>query len=249
MGGTDYKNPAMIPKIIHYCWFGRGEMPQSLKEYIASWHKYMPDWEYKMWNEDNFDINYNDYSREAYQAGKYAFVSDVARLYALKQEGGLYLDTDVEVVRSFDDLLHHSAFAGFEGSKALPIGTCVMASEANGRWINELLESYNGRHFLQSDGKMDLTTNVQHITRLMALGGLRQDGSEQDYKDCHIFPVEYFSPRHTTGEFIRTGNTYSDHKGLSSWNASGISWKGRLLNLLGTKSRVTLIKLKRKLLG
>lgn len=114
----------MIPKIIHYCWFGRGEMPQLAKECIASWHKYMPDWEYKLWNEDNFDVNCTAYSREAYEAKKYAFVSVYVRLWVLCNEGGLYLDTDVEVFKPFDDLLCHRTFAGFEGSKYIPVCKC-----------------------------------------------------------------------------------------------------------------------------
>ena len=104
-------------------------MPQAAKDCIATWHKYMPDWEYKLWNEDNFDVHCNAYCSEAYKAGKYAFVSDVARLVALRDEGGLYLDTDVEVFRSFEPLLHHHAFAGFEGCKRVLVATCVLGSE------------------------------------------------------------------------------------------------------------------------
>ena len=114
----------MIPKIIHYCWFGRGEMPQLAKDCIASWQKYMPDWEYRLWTEDNFDVNQIPYTKEAYDAKKYAFVSDYVRLWVLCNEGGLYLDTDVEVFKPFDDLLCHRTFAGFEGSKYIPVCTC-----------------------------------------------------------------------------------------------------------------------------
>ena len=239
----------MIPKKIHYCWFGRGEMPQLAKDCISTWHKYMPDWEYKLWNEDNFNINYNDYTREAYGAKKYAFVSDVARLYALVKEGGLYLDTDVEAVRPFNDLLKYNAFLGFEGSKYSPVGTCVMASVANSCWASEMLRAYDGRHFVKPDGTFDDTTNVQFITQLMVNNGFKQDGKEQEYKDVHVFPVDYFCPRHTTGEYIITANTYSDHKGIGSWTNQNRRWKDRLLSLFCKKHRVRLIKLKRKLLG
>lgn len=239
----------MIPKVIHYCWFGRGEMPQLAKDCIASWHKYMPDWEYKLWNEDNFDINYNDYTQEAYAAGMYAFVSDVARLYALKEIGGIYLDVDFEVIKPFDELLLHKAFAGFEGSKHTPVMMGVCASEPNGLWVNEMLEAYSHRHFIKTDGSFDLTTNVQFITGLMIKNGFRANGQEQDYKDCHIFPVDYFSPRKTTGERIVTHNTCCEHKGLNSWGEKTQNWKGHLLDRFQPKHRIALIKLKRLLFG
>lgn len=239
----------MIPKTIHYCWFGRGEMPQLALDCIASWHKYMPDWEYKLWNEDNFDINSNDYCREAYQAKKYAFVTDYVRLVALEKEGGLYLDTDVEVFKSFEPLLQFHAFAGFEGSKHQPIGTCVMASEPHGVWVTEQLRDYDARHFIQGDGRFDLTTNVNYISSRMRQQGFLQNGEEQDYKDLHIFPVDYFSPRHTTGEYIRTEHTYSEHKCFASWTDSKGGWKNRLRHLIGQHNMTRLIKLKRKLLG
>ncbi len=236
----------MIPRKIHYCWFGRGEMPQEALECIESWHKHMPDWEYKLWNEENFDVEALPYTREAYTAGKMAFVSDVARLKALHNEGGVYLDTDVEVFRSLEPLLQWPAFAGFEGSKHKPVGTCVMASKADGQWITEMLNAYHDRHFIKPDGTTDITTNVQFITSIMTQNGFRQDGTEQDYLDLHIFPVDYFSPRHTTGEYIFTENTYCEHKGLGSWSSSSKGWKNRVLSLVGQKNMIRLIKLKRR---
>ena len=222
-------------------------MPQLAKECIASWHQYMPDWDYKLWNESNFNVNSTPYTKEAYSAGKLAFVSDYVRLKALKEEGGVYLDTDVEVFKTLDPLLCNKAFAGFEGSKHKPMGTCVMASEAQGEWVTEMLEAYRNRHFIQADGTLDLTTNVQFITARMAANGFRQDGTEQDYKDLHVFPVDYFSPRHTTGEYIRTENTYCEHKGLASWGEHRRGWKGLVLSFVGQKNMTRLIKLKRRL--
>ena len=239
----------MIPKIIHYCWFGHGEMPQLVKDCIASWHKHMPDWDYKLWNEEAFDVSRNAYAKEAYEAGKYAFVSDYVRLLVLKTEGGVYLDTDVEVFKPLDDLLDWKAFAGFEGSKHQPMGTCVLASEPHGEWITEMFQAYNDRHFVKPDGSMDMRTNVQFITSIMAANGFRQDGTEQDYRDLHVFPVDYFSPRHTTGEYLRTENTYCEHKGLASWGEQRKGWKYIVLRLFGQRSRSGLIKLKRKLFG
>ena len=253
----------MIPKKIHYCWFapqGRGpqhapqdrgpqhghdEMPQLALDCIASWHEYMPDWEYKLWNEENFDVNSTPYTAEAYAAGKYAFVSDYVRLWALEREGGLYMDVDFEAYKSFENLLGHSAFAGFEGSKHLPVMMGVCASEPHGQWVKEMLSVYDGVHFLNPDGTPDLTTNVQRLTAVMAANGLRQDGTEQVYKDLHIFPVDYFCPRQTTGEYFRTGNTYCEHNGLNSWNENQNDWRNTLLHIIGQKNMTRLIKLKR----
>ena len=145
----------MIPKTIHYCWFGRGEMPQLAKDCIASWHRHMPDWNYKLWNEDNFDVNSTPYTKEAYEAGKMAFVSDYVRLWALEREGGVYMDVDFEVYKPFDNLLHHHAFAGIEGSKHNPVMMGVCASEAHGEWVTEMLHQYTGLHFLPSAAEFD----------------------------------------------------------------------------------------------
>lgn len=237
----------MIPKTIHYCWFGEKMLPQLALDCIASWHKHMPEWEFKLWNEENFDVNSTPYTKEAYDAGKMAFVSDYVRLWALEKEGGLYMDVDFEVYKPFDDLLEYHAFAGIEGSKRQPVMVGVCASEPHGLWVTEMLEAYSDRHFLKADGTPDLTTNVQFITALMVANGFRQDGTEQDYKDLHVFPVDHFSPRHTTGEYIRTENTYCEHKGLGSWSENKKGWKGAVLKLVGQKNMTRLIKLKRRI--
>ena len=239
----------MIPKIIHYCWFGQGEMPELAQKCIASWHRYMPDWEYKLWNEDIFDVNSVPYTKEAYEAKKYAFVSDYVRLWALYNEGGLYLDVDFEVFKPFDNLMGWNAFAGYEGSKHSPVMMGVVASCPNGIWVKEMLDCYRNRHFVLNDGILDLRTNVQFINAIMRERGFVQNGKEQDYKDLHIFPVDYFCPRQTTGEYLRTENTYCDHLGLGSWSEKDSGWKAKLGNLVGQKNMTRIIKLKRKLFG
>ena len=239
----------MIPKTIHYCWFGQGEMPELAKKCIASWHEYMPDWEYKLWNEDNFDVNQVPYTKEAYEARKFAFVSDYVRLWALCNEGGLYLDVDFVVYKPFDDLMHWDAFAGFEGSKHSPLMMGVVASQAHGLWVKEQLEHYRNRHFVDKNGACDMTTNVQFISAKMREKGFVQNGKEQDYLDLHVFPTEYFCPRQTTGEYLRTENTYCDHLGLGSWAESDEGWKARVGKLVGPENMTRLIKLKRKLFG
>lgn len=238
----------MIPKKIHYCWFGRGEIPDMAKKCIASWHEYMPDWEYKLWNEDNFDLRSVPYTQEAYEARKYAFVSDYVRLWALYNEGGLYLDVDFEVFKPFDELLGYQAFAGFEGSKHHPVMMGVCASEPQGEWVTEMLNAYQDRHFVLPDGALDMTTNVQFVNERMRQQGFEQNGKEQDYKDLHVFPVDYFCPRQTTGEYLRTDNTYCDHLGLGSWSGKG-GWKAWIGRVVGIGNMIRLIKLKRKLFG
>lgn len=239
----------MIPKIIHYCWFGRGPMPQLALDCIESWHKYMPDWEYKLWNEDNFDVNCNQYVREAYEARKFAFVSDFVRLVALRDFGGLYMDVDFLVKKPFDDLLSYKAFAGFEGSKRHPVMMGVIASEPNGEWVNEQLALYEDLHFVKEDGTFDLLPNTSRISNSIENKGFIPNGLEQDYKDLHIFPTDYFCPRQTTGEYFLSDNTYCDSIGISSWANSRTNLKSRILGLFGPKMKIRIIKIKRRLLG
>ncbi len=237
----------MIPKIIHYCWFGRGELPDLAKNCIESWHRYMPDWEYRLWNEDNFDVHATPYTQEAYEARKYAFVSDYVRLWALYKYGGLYMDTDVEVLKPLDDLMHLPAFTGYEGSKHSPPVTGTMASERKGEWVKEQLDYYSDRHFLMKDGTYDMTTNTQTISSIMMSNGFECNGQYQIYEDLHIFPVDYFCPRLTTGEVMITNNTYCDHHFVGSWDGTGNheNMKSKLLSLFGNKFKTRLIKLKR----
>jgi len=238
----------MIPKIIHYCWFGRGPMPELALKCIESWHKFMPEYEYKLWNEDNFNVNSTPYTKEAYEARKFAFVTDYVRLYALYNEGGIYMDTDVEVLKPFDDLLGLTAFTGYEGSKYQPPVTGIMASVANGIWVKEQLDYYsNDRHFVLPDGTFDATTNTVIITNIMKQNGFISDGKHKVYKDMDIFPVEYFCPLQTTGELLITQDTYCNHHFCGSWNDN--PKKKLWYSFIGQKNITRLIKLKRKLFG
>lgn len=222
-------------------------MPAEVHECIDSWKKHMPDWEYMLWNEDSFNVRSNNFAKEAYDAGKYAFVSDYARLHALKEYGGIYFDTDVKVFKSFAPLLDNKAFAGFEGSKHIPVGTCVLGSVKNGRWVTDLLDLYDTRHFIKPDGGYDTTTNVEMVTEKLITSGLKCDDNEQEVAGVHIYPTDFFSPRHTTGEYIVTDNTFSDHLGLCSWN--GPRRMPLLLRLVGQKNSIRIIKLKRLIFG
>ena len=166
----------MIPKIIHYCWFGRNPLPESAQKCIASWRKFFPGYEIKEWNEDNFDVNQIPYVSEAYAAGKYAFVSDYARFKILYDNGGLYFDTDVEVIRSFDDILDKGAFMGCELTPELSTGVNpgLGLGVAPGLGLYaELLDIYSELRFINPDGSQNLTTIVRYTTDLLVRKGLK----------------------------------------------------------------------------
>ena len=240
----------LIPKVIHYCWFGKGAMPDLVERCIASWHTHMPDWEYRLWTEDNFEINEApQYVREAYVAKKYAFVSDYVRLWVLEQYGGLYMDVDFEVYKPFDDLMEqYDAFAGYEGSKRNPVMMGVIAAKAHHPWIKGMMQTYESRVFLKEDSSLDMTPNTGYFLSWMQAQGFVADGVEKDWMGVHILPVECFCPGLTTGENLRCERTYCEHKGLHSWSGNG-GWKTKLLGLFGQKWKTRLIKIKRRILG
>lgn len=210
----------MIPKIIHYCWFGKGALPELVERCIASWHKFMPSWEFKAWTEENFDISAAPrYVQEAYAAKKYAFVSDYVRLWALEKEGGVYLDTDVEVLRSLDTLLNDTAFIGLEESLALLPGTCVMGCEAHCLWVKDMLSTYNAVRFVREDGSLDMTTNVQRLGARMQEGGLQKERKIQYLPQwgLRVYTHDYFSPITSTRVMRKTKNTYAIHRYAGTW--------------------------------
>lgn len=227
----------MIPKVVHYCWFGRGEMPELAKKCIASWKTFLPDYQIKEWNEDNFDINCNQYVKEAYESRKFAFVTDYVRLYAIYTEGGVYMDTDVEVLKTLDPFLHHHAFSGFETDGNVPTG--MMAGEKGSIWAKELLDMYDNRKFIMADGSFDMTTNTTVITKYMLGKGLVLNNRYQDLtKLCTMYPAEYFCPKdHRTGTIKCTSNTVCIHHFAGSWV------KGNRLNKLRHKFKLFLVRI------
>lgn len=225
----------MIPKIIHYCWFGRGKMPELALKCIESWKKTLPDYRLREWNEDTFDINSNTYVKEAYEMRKFAFVTDYVRLYALYTEGGIYMDTDVEVLKSLDCFLNLPAFSGFEDDTHIPTG--IMASEKGGKWVKWQLEYYNNRHFLLPDGTPDVKTNVAIIGKSMLDKGFAMNNSLQNFQNIiTIFPKDFFCPKsYIDGKIYVTDNTYVIHHFAGSWQTKSFKFKRKIYHLVGQK--------------
>lgn len=211
----------MIPKVIHYCWFGHNPLPKLSVQCIESWRKYLPDYEIKEWNEENFDVTMIPYIKEAYEAKKYAFVSDYARFWILYKYGGLYFDTDVEVIKSMDSIIAKGPFMGFENNDITSSGVAPglgLGAEKGMEIYKEIIEHYNGEHFLMNDGTMNLKTVVGRVTKIMQCHGLRNDNQFQTVAGINIYPYDYFCPiRITDGKLCLTENTVSIHHYAASW--------------------------------
>lgn len=214
----------MIPKIIHYCWFGPNEKPKSVKRYIESWKTILPDYEVKEWNESNFDIECCNYVKQAYAAKKFAFVSDYARLKALYEYGGVYLDTDVEVVQCltllFDNHRESDVILGFEEKDWVCTSTII--AQKNSQFILDFLSQYNVRSFVDNSGNLDMKTNVEVLTEILIKCGLEANNSNQEliYKNrkITIIPKEYLSPMDYINRIDnRNENTYTVHHFDISW--------------------------------
>jgi len=208
----------LIPKVIHYCWFGGNPKSKLIEKCIKSWKKYCPDYEIIEWNEENFDINFNQYTKEAYEAKKWAFVSDVARLWVLVEHGGVYMDTDCELVKPIDKFLAHEAFSGFESPEVVP--TAIMASKKGYPLFQEFLNEYEDKSFKMPDGTYNETPNVTYMTNTMTGYGLRLDDSEQTIKGFTLYPAEYFCPWGCpvlSKELRPSKNTYAIHHFNASW--------------------------------
>ena len=233
----------MIPKKIHYCWFGRGEMPELARKCIDSWKKYLPEYEIKEWNEDNFDINSYPYVREAYENRRFAFVTDVVRLHALYYEGGVYMDTDVEVLKPLDSLLGYDMVSGFESETQIPTG--LMASQSGMPFMLELLQDYNDAHFVTADGTIDLTTNVERITQHCLKYGVQLNNTLQTVNGFTFLPKDYLCPKsYEDGKIWITENTLTIHHFAGSWYTPMEKFKQKVAKLLGKRISLFLVRLK-----
>ena len=205
-----------MKKTIHYCWFGKNKMEDNVLSCINSWQKHFPNYQVKVWNENNFDIECCEYVKEAYQSKQYAFVSDYARLYVLYHEGGLYLDTDYEVLKNFEDLLNEELVLSFE--KEGKIQTCMIYAKKNNQLIKKIMEYYHTTHFLNYDGTFNTKTNVDIITDYLFELGLIEKDSYQQLENIKIYPTEYFCPfDFETGKLNMTSKTVGIHNFAGSW--------------------------------
>lgn len=205
-----------IPKIVHYCWFGGNKKPDIVEKCLNSWNEFLYDYKIIEWNEDNFDINSNDYVKQAYEAKKFAFVSDYVRVYALYNYGGIYFDTDVEVFKSFDDLLEHESLWGFEEKNY--IATSTIGAQKGNKLIGEFLELYRDKCFIKNDGSFDDFTNVAMVTDMLKNKGIKLDGTYQSIEGATIYSQTYFSPYdYINCRKIITEDTYCMHHFYKSW--------------------------------
>ncbi len=206
----------MIPKIIHYCWFGRGEKSKLMKKCIKSWKKYCPDYEIIEWNEDNFDVNSCLWTKQAYECKKWAFISDYVRLKVLYENGGIYMDTDVELRKPLDSLLNNDAFSGFERPDSVPCG--IIAAIKKQPIIEQFMSFYEELPFILEDGSLNALTNPRIFTNILLENGLLLNNEYQIVNGMAIYPRSYFYPIHYyTVQKNFTKHTHAIHHYEGTW--------------------------------
>ena len=232
------------PKIIHYCWFGNNSKPTSVLKYIENWKSVLPDYEIVEWNESNFDINVCDYTKQAYEQKKFAFVSDYARLFALFHQGGIYLDTDVEICKDPSDFIQDSDIT-FGMEKFNFVATSTMMTIPKTDFIKNFMQSYHEREFVLSDGSLDLTTNVENLTKRLIDIGLIQENQQQILKSngdtISVLKQEYLSPYDYVNLIDnRTTNTFTIHHFGNSWGGKKSKFnhfvKKQIVKVFGSNS-------------
>lgn len=211
----------MIPKIIHYCWFGGKKIPESAKKCMESWEKFCPDYEIKLWNEENFNMNENLFIKQAYENKKYAFVSDYARFKVLQEEGGIYLDTDVELLKPLDDLLNVKAFMGFEKIENKVTGVApglIIGVEPHASFITDMIELYNSIEYCNANHERTAKSVVEYMTNYLVDKGCKLNDEQQEIEGILIYPSKYFCPKdYESGKIMLSEETYSIHHYDSSW--------------------------------
>ena len=215
----------MIPKIIHYCWFGGNPLPEDVKKYIATWRKQCPDYEIKEWNESNFDVNTLRFTKQAYKLKKFAFVSDVARITALVKEGGIYLDTDVELIKSLDSFLDCHNFVGLETE--FKVSTAVIGAEKGSELFFSFLKTYYNNKCVRSTGRLNSTPNTILLTDFL-------NSIYPKYKPyLDIYGTDILCAKNVNdGSSMRTSNTVAIHHLAYTWKSNRLTIDQRLKNIL-----------------
>lgn len=234
-------------KTIHYCWFGKNPKPELILKCMKSWKKYCPDYEIIEWNEENFDINCCDYVREAYEAKKWAFVSDYCRFWVLYHHGGIYLDTDVELIKSLDNL--DRTFVGFETIKGVNSGL-VRGAEKGDMICRKMLESYHNDHFRNNDESLNLMTVCVRETNILCSLGMKLNNKIQKVEKTTIYPSDYFNPiNHRTSKLELTSNTVSIHHYAASWVDNKTKLKSKIYSTIYRLFGVNFVEKIKQLIG
>lgn len=238
----------MIPKCIHYCWFGGNPLPKQVRKCIASWEMNCPDYNIQFWNEDNFNISCHPYMLEAYQAGRWAFVSDLARLLIVYQNGGIYLDTDVELVGSLDAVIDNTFFFAIEkyfdkvkGRNSIHVATGLgFGAEKGNQVLKRMIAEYDGIHFKRVDGTFDFTPCPKRNSRALETYGFSEKDELLRFEGGTIYPSEYFCPiEYKTGKKHFTKNTVSIHHYSASWKTE----KEKFIENVKISGRIVINKL------
>lgn len=239
----------MIPKVIHYCWFGGKPLPKDAERCISSWNKFMPDYQIKQWDESNFDIDSIPYTREAYNAKKYAFVSDYARFWIMYHYGGIYFDTDVEVVKPIEDIIANGNFMGAEQQDDNNITVnpgLGFGMKKNSSIIYDLMKIYQNSRFICEDGTVKVKNIVEITTNYLKENGLVNTNKTQQCCGCTIYPKDYFCPiDYDTKELKITRNTRTIHHYAESWVPLSTKIKNNIGRVCGKKIIQLLIKVKK----
>lgn len=238
----------MIPKVIHYCWFGGAPLPEKEQKCMESWKKFAPDYEIVRWDETNYDVHKNAYMGEAYDCKKWGFVPDYARFDIIYEHGGIYLDTDVELVKPLDELLSNKAYMGFESNEWVNGGIGFGAEKGN-LLIKGLRDMYDSLSFVREDGELNLTPSPTYITNYLVSHGLRRDNTMQTLEDSMvIYPTEYFAARdYDTNKVVITENTISIHQYSGTWRTPKQKLMTKVKRILGADLFNRLVNLKHSL--
>ncbi|HEX9980735.1 MAG TPA: glycosyltransferase [Flavobacterium sp.] len=241
----------MIPKKIHYCWLSNDPFPPAIEKTIASWKRHLPEYEFILWDTNRFPLADNTWVRQAFEARKYAFAADYIRLFAVYNHGGIYLDTDVEVRKSFIDLLDRPYFIGSEGGGIIEAG--IFGAEKGCQWVGDCLDYYDGKSFIKADGSFDMMTlpriMMSQITKSRKIEEVTKETGVSYTDDTLImFPEDYFCAKNQgTGIIKTTENTYTIHHFAMSWKPKNKTFladmKRKLISIFGKNLIYGFIKL------